>query len=144
MMDAFTPHPAVQAIVRTLLLDCQQLLELDPGCAHAYVWAAQLVLYARWPLDQRRVVALFEEGTRRCKAAKCERAGGLPCCSPAPAAALAGKSTHTLRCPPRPPLAGWLAAAEVQHDCAMYHLRAAAGERNVAVRQAALLEAGER
>lgn len=32
----------------------------------------QLVLYARWPLDGRRVAALFEEGTRRSKEAKCE------------------------------------------------------------------------
>lgn len=38
--------------------------------------------------------------------------------------------------------AGWLAAGEVQHDYALWHLRAAAGEKNVAERQAALLEAG--
>lgn len=39
----------------------------------------QLVLYARWPLDGRRVAALFAEGTRRSKEAKCEWGGS--CCS---------------------------------------------------------------
>ena len=61
-----------------LLLDCQQLLDLDPQCMHSYVWAAQLLLYARWPLDARRVRGLFEEGLRRGRQAQCEcrRLGG--------------------------------------------------------------------
>jgi len=124
------PQPLPQAIIRTLLVDCQQLLDLDPSCMHAYVWATQvqplqgcqgaaleslpccaawgcsaselrahlllpwlahvpshfpllpgillqLVLYARWPLDGKRVAALFAEGTRRSKEAKCECAAPL-------------------------------------------------------------------
>lgn len=34
--------PSMQAVIRTLLLDCQQLLDLDPACTHAYVWAVQV------------------------------------------------------------------------------------------------------
>lgn len=64
--------PSFQAILRSLLLDCQQLLDLDPSCMHAYVWAAQLVLYAKWPLDPARVAALLREGGQRAKAARCE------------------------------------------------------------------------
>ncbi|KAL4448641.1 hypothetical protein ABPG75_005860 [Micractinium tetrahymenae] len=100
--------PSLQAIVRTLLMDCQQLLDLDPQCMHAYVWAAQLLLYARWPMDRARTVALFEEGVQRAQEAKC-----------------------------------WLAAGEVAHDYAMWLVFTAAGERNVAEKQAALLEAGK-
>lgn len=64
--------PSLQAIVRTLLMDCQQLLELDSHCMHAYVWAAQLLLYARWPIERARVRGLFEEGVQRAREAKCE------------------------------------------------------------------------
>lgn len=38
--------PSMQAVVRTLLLDSQQLLDLDPACTHAYVWAAQVWVWA--------------------------------------------------------------------------------------------------
>jgi hypothetical protein len=37
--------------------------------------------------------------------------------------------------------AGWLAEAEVAHDCALWQLNGLSSERNVAVRQAVLLEA---
>ncbi len=43
--------------------------------------------------------------------------------------------------PPRP-AAGWLVAGEVAHDYAVWMVSTAAGERNVAEKQAALLEAG--
>ena len=45
--------------------------------------------------------------------------------------------THPTVCP----LAGWLAEAEVAHDCALWLLNGLASEGKVAVRQAALLEA---
>ncbi|EFN56291.1 hypothetical protein CHLNCDRAFT_144678 [Chlorella variabilis] len=102
------PGPGFQAIIRTLLLDCQQLLDLDPACMHAYVWAAQLALQARWPLEPARMAALLREGARRAADAQC-----------------------------------WLAAAEVQHDHALWLMQGASAERNVAVRQTALLEAGQ-
>ena len=66
------PGPGFQAIIRTLLLDCQQLLDLDPACMHAYVWAAQLALQARWPLEPARMAALLREGARRAADAQCE------------------------------------------------------------------------
>lgn len=40
------------------------------------------------------------------------------------------------------PAAGWLAAGEVAHDYALWLVTTAAGERNVAEKQEALLEAG--
>lgn len=104
--------PPFQAVLRTLLLDCQQLLELDPGCTHAYVWAAQLALYARWPLEAGRVEGLLREGAERAKAAKCERSrmprwcrrvGGQNAGDGASAASWAGNATFAL--------------AELRSDC---------------------------
>ena len=114
--------PAMQAVVRSLLVDCQQLLEVaevgaEPGddpqqqpqpqrCIHAAVWAAQLLLYARWPLEARAVRQLYLDSIQRCTDARC-----------------------------------WLAAGEVRHDFALSLVKGAAAQRNVAERQAALLEA---
>lgn len=54
-----------------------------------------------------------------------------------------GRSTAVLQQPtPLLPAAGWLAAGEVAHDYAVWMVSTAAGERNVAEKQAALLEAG--
>ena len=73
--------PGLQAVVRTLLLDCQQLLAADPACMHTYVWAAELLLYALWPVDRERQAVLFQEGLRRSRDAKCECRGMGRCLS---------------------------------------------------------------
>lgn len=53
-------------------LGCGTACAMICGSSAATATLPQLVLYARWPLDGRRVTALFEEGARRSKEAKCE------------------------------------------------------------------------
>ena len=142
--------PGLQPIVRTLLLDCQQLLAADPACMHTFVWAAELLLYALWPVELERQAALFQEGLRRSGEAKCECRGGalLPLPLLLPRSCMQQRKHNTRGCPhghSRIPCmclpAGWLAEAELAHDCALWQLKGLASEGNVAARQAVLLEA---